>query len=370
MRRSSDNLASSKYVALPCQHWRAAHNNPESIAMTPDLALTYCRMIAQTLGLDEGGLQTLVADTGVDVDTLQHSDGFIDWPGARQLIHNALRLSRHPDLALQTGLRALPAMHGPMGTAAMASPNLRDAMQMFARFINTRTRVFSNEMRETPDRLSLVLTFAYPHDEAIRFLTESAMASTYACYLVLRGKPIENGEAHFNYPAPACADTYQETFQGVKVLFDAPENMLCLPSRYGDELLPGHDRDLMWMAIQQCEARQERLRRQGDLSDQVLALLHQNHGQLSLEAMAECLHLSPRTLIRRLKQEGTRFQELRDQTLSRRASQLLSLPRYTVSMVADELGYTDVASFRRAFQRWFGASPGQFRQGMTSPSEE
>lgn len=338
--------------------------------MTPDLAMTYCRMIAQTLGLDEGGLQILMAGTGVDVDTLQHSDGFIDWPGARQLIHNALRLSRHSDLALQTGLRALPAMHGPMGIAAMASPNLRDAMKLFARFNNTRTRVFSTEMRETPDRLSLVLSFAYPHDDAIRFLTESAMASAYACHLVLRGKPIDDGEAHFNYPAPACADAYRRAFKGVQVLFDAPETMLCLPDRYGKEPLPGHDRDLMWMAIQQCEARQERLRRQGSLSDQILAQLHQSHGQLSLQAMAERLHLSPRTLIRRLKQEGTRFQQLRDQTLSRRASQLLSLPHYTVSMVADELGYTDVASFRRAFQRWFGASPGRFRQGMISRSTD
>ena len=119
----------------------------------------------------------------------------------------------------------------------------------------------------------------------------------------------------------------------------------------------------MWMAVQQCEARQESLRRQGTLSDQVLALLHQCRGQSSLDAMAEQLHLSPRTLIRKLKREGTRFQQLRDQTLSRRATQLLSLPHYTVSMVAEELGYTDVASFRRAFQRWFGTSPGRFRSG-------
>lgn len=158
--------------------------------MTPDLAMTYCRMIAQTLGLDQAGLQSLVAGTGVDVETLQHSDGFIDWPGACQLIRNALQLSKHPDIALQTGLRALPAMHGPMGIAAMASPTLRDAMQLFARFNNTRTRVFSSEMQETDDRLKLVLSFAYPQDEVVRFLTESAMASAYACHLVLRGKPI------------------------------------------------------------------------------------------------------------------------------------------------------------------------------------
>ena len=63
------------------------------------------------------------------METLLHSDGFIDWPGIRQLITNAHQLTDQPDIALQTGLRALPAMHGPMGMAAMASPTLRDAMQ-------------------------------------------------------------------------------------------------------------------------------------------------------------------------------------------------------------------------------------------------
>ena len=330
--------------------------------MKPDLALAYCRMIAQTLGLDQDGLDTLVANTGIDAHTLQTSDGFIDWPGACQLIANAQHMSEAPDLALQTGLRALPAMHGPMGMAAMASPTLRDAMRVFASFTNTRTRVFLTEMEETPDTITLHLNFAYPLDDAIRFLTESAMGSAYACHVVLRGKPIEDGTASFNYPAPAWAESYKKIFRGTEVVFDAPGVSLSLPARYGDEVLASHDRDLLWLAIQQCEARQEALRKQGTVTDQVLALLHQSQGQASLDAVADRLHMSPRTLIRKLKHEDTRFQQLRDQTLSRRATQLLSLPHYTVAAVAEDLGYTDVASFRRAFQRWFGTSPGRFRQ--------
>ncbi|MEQ3722676.1 AraC family transcriptional regulator [Alcanivorax sp.] len=330
--------------------------------MTPDLALTYCRMIAQTLGLDQAGLEKLVANTGVDVDTLQHSDGFIDWPGAHQLIANARQLSDRPDIGLQTGLRALPAMHGPMGMAAMASPTLRDAMQLFARFINTRTQVFTNIFEETPHTISLRQEFAYPFDDIVQFLTESAIASVFACHVVLRGSPISDGEVHFNYPAPSYADRYAETFPGTRLVFDAPCAAIKLPAHYGDEPLPSHDRDLLWIAIEQCEARQEALRNRGTVSDQVLALLHQSHGQASLSQVADQLYMSPRTLIRKLKLEETRFQQLRDQTLSRRAAQLLGLPHYTVAAVAEDLGYTDVASFRRAFQRWFNTNPGRFRR--------
>lgn len=334
--------------------------------MTPDLAMTYCRMIAHTLEPGRDGLQALLEGTGVDPDTLENSDGFIDWPGARRLIANALALSPHPDLALRTGLRALPAMHGAMGMAAMASATLRDAMTLFARFNNTRTRIFSTSLLEDADTITLRLDFAHEQDYAVRFLTESALASAFACHVVLRGQPIQQGAVHFNYPPPPHADFFPAAFGGVEVVFDAPTVALTLPARYGDEPVPSHDRELLWMSVQQCEARQEALRRHGTLSDQVLTLLHEhllrNNAEPNLESTAAALHVSPRTLIRRLKQEGMRFQTLRDQTLARRAGQLLALPHYTVAAVALELGYTDVASFRRAFRRWFGTSPSAFRR--------
>lgn len=328
--------------------------------MSPDLAMTYCRMIAQTLDPDRADLEKLLEGTGIDAETLERSDAFIDWPGARRLIANTLALSEHPDIALRTGLRALPAMHGPMGMAAMASATLRDAMLLFARFNNTRTRVFNTRLQEDAETITLRLDFAYPQDYAVRFITESAMASAFACHLVLRGHPIQDGAVHFNYPAPTYAPLYQQTFNGLEVMFNAPAVALTLPAHYGDEPVPSYDQELLSMAVQQCEARQQALRRYGLFSDQVLTHLH-NHTNATLDTTAASLHLSPRTLIRRLKQEGVRFQELRDQTLARRAAQLLSLPHYTVAAVAEELGYTDVASFRRAFRRWFGTSPNQFR---------
>lgn len=329
--------------------------------MTPDLAMTYCRMIAQTLALDDIGTRRLLLGTGIDTGSLHNSDAFVGWPSAKTLIRNALALSPSPDLALRTGLRALPAMHGPMGMAAMASATVRDATHLFARFTNTRTRVFSVAVEEDAHTMTLRLDFAYPGDDAVRFLSEAALASAFACHLVLRGHAIKDGAVHFNYSAPPHAALYRKAFDGVAVHFNAPAVALTLPARYGDEPLPSHDHQLLQLAIQQCEVRQDALRHRGSLSEQVLALLQRSNIPPDLQTVAAALHISPRTLIRRLKQENTRFQQLRDQTLSRRAAQLLAQPHCTVAAAAEALGYADCASFRRAFHRWYGVSPGQFR---------
>lgn len=189
--------------------------------------------------------------------------------------------------------------------------------RMIARFKNTRTRVFATRMEEDAETITLRLDFIDPPDRAVRFLTESALSSAYACHVVLLGHAINDGAVHFNYPAPVYADLYDKVFAGIKVVFDAPAVALTLPARYGDEPVPSHDRELLWMAVRQCEARQEALRRHGSLSDRVLAVLQRDDHPPDLESVADALHLSLRTLIRRLKTENTRFQQLRDQSLAR-----------------------------------------------------
>lgn len=78
---------------------------------------------------------------------------------------------------------------------------------------------------------------------------------------------------------------------------------------------------------------------------------------LSIENVAEYLHMSDRTLKRQLAAEGTSFSTLVDEVRYRHATSLLSRTDYSLEQIADELGYSDVANFSRAFKRWSGRSP-------------
>ena len=77
--------------------------------------------------------------------------------------------------------------------------------------------------------------------------------------------------------------------------------------------------------------------------------------------MAKQLHLSARTLQRRLAEHHTTFQDAVDAVRSELARQYLKDPRLGVSEVAFRLGYSDLSTFDRAFKRWTGMTPREFR---------
>lgn len=107
----------------------------------------------------------------------------------------------------------------------------------------------------------------------------------------------------------------------------------------------------------------EQLRRLGaqSLAAQVRQLL-QAHPQWGKERVAEQLNLSGRHLNRKLAEEGSSFKLLREQVLYTSAERLLR-ESLRLAEVAERLGFSDESAFAKAFRRWSGTSPGQFRQG-------
>jgi AraC-like DNA-binding protein len=82
----------------------------------------------------------------------------------------------------------------------------------------------------------------------------------------------------------------------------------------------------------------------------------------SLLQVAKRIHLSARTLIRRLRRAGTTYHELLDAHRRTHAETLLKNPAFDVAEVSHRLGYGDPANFGRACRRWFGMAPGRYRR--------
>ena len=88
---------------------------------------------------------------------------------------------------------------------------------------------------------------------------------------------------------------------------------------------------------------------------------HVRRGQVHIRKLARELHMSVRTLQRRLDDEGTSFAALLDQAKHRHARALVDDRQLSLPEIAALLGFGEVASFSRAFKRWTGSAPGAYR---------
>tara|TARA_R100000322_G_scaffold158719_2_gene119284 strand:- start:1130 stop:2224 length:1095 start_codon:yes stop_codon:yes gene_type:complete len=86
------------------------------------------------------------------------------------------------------------------------------------------------------------------------------------------------------------------------------------------------------------------------------------NGSVEAETIAEQMHMSRRTLFRKLRHEGYSFQALVEEVRRERALRYVSEDRYALSEIAFLLGFSELSAFSRAFKRWTGESPAHYRQ--------
>lgn len=320
------------------------------------------RCVVLTAKLSPETLASVLEGTGVSESELMDGDGYLNWAQVHALTRNILALPNIDGLALRAGARVLPSLHGPMGIAAMASATLGDAFEVFRKYMETRSQVLAVTLQHNEQSCDVIMHLLPERDVVTEFLSQSIVASCFACTEFLLGEPLHGVEVAFAWSEPADLSAYRDIFNDNILLFDQPNTLIRVPTKYVTKSLSSRDGMIQVMASQQCEAILESLKRQGSLSAQILDQLRKAEGALpSLLGMSEMLNMSQRTLIRRLKAEDTRYQSLLDAETSRRAVFLLTLPSSTVASVAAQLGYAEPASFRRAFHRWFGVAPSDFR---------
>lgn len=108
------------------------------------------------------------------------------------------------------------------------------------------------------------------------------------------------------------------------------------------------------------------------IAAQVLKVLQTTipSGVVRSEQIADLLNVHQRTLHRRLRDCGTNFQELLDYARFGLARRLLDETPMTVGKVAETLGYSEPSAFVRAFRRWSGATPREWRNGVAASAPE
>ncbi|WP_271009880.1 AraC family transcriptional regulator [Paucibacter sp. B51] len=266
--------------------------------------------------------------------------------------------------ALRLGRGISPRHFGVIGYAALACGTLAQALQRLERHHRSVYDVNQAQVELGPDGLHIV--WGVERGRPGPLVDETALAALMHLTRDLSGKPLRALGVDFVNPRPADVKPYEAYFGG-PVRFAQPLTRLTLA--HADLALPlrASDSALLALLDEQAERLLQELGTHQALSEPLALWRHTligliRSGRTALADLAQALHLSPRSLQRRLSEQGSSFQTLLDQTRQQLAEAYLRDPELELSEVAGLLGYSEHSALSRAFRQWTGQTPQEWRR--------
>lgn len=305
--------------------------------------------------------QTLLGEFGLTREALANPSGKMSVKVANELLRYAHHLTGEPSLAYHLGTQMRISTHGFIGFAIMTADTARDALLLASRFITIRISYGRLTLLEGPDE-SLILFECDLKLEPLR--TEIILALCIGILFmgeVLTGERM-NAKISFDFPEPPGFHRFRQLLH-FDLEFDQPVMQSRFDTRLLDLKLVSADPVASQLAMAQCEAELSALGEHTRLAAKVRdVLISAKDGYPAMELIADSLHMSDRTLKRQLAAEGTSYTEILEEVRHRKAITLLSRTDLTLEKISEQLDYSDVANFTRAFKRWTGQTPGRWRR--------
>jgi AraC-like DNA-binding protein len=330
--------------------------------LDPVVPVHHPRVLVETAAAQGADRALLLENVGISEATLTSPEARISYHQFGILTSNALRLTGNSALGFDYGRNIRFAQMGPLGLALINSPNVGASLEALLRHSRSLLPAFELALRTEGDRAILSARESLSLEPFVVFSIESLLASLDVQVRNLIGGQPPVRALRFPYPQPAHVARYAELFQ-VPVLFDQPAfeiefdaSLLTTPIAFADPATAK-------LAEQFC-AEQLGPQISEGLLGQVRRLLDSARGPLpNLEQLSRTLQTSPRTLRRSLHAMGTSYQALLETSRRTRALEWVTATTLTFDEIAKRLGFSDVRSFRRAFKRWTGRTPGDHRRG-------
>jgi AraC-like DNA-binding protein len=276
------------------------------------------------------------------------------------LIGRARVLTGEPGLGFHLGLSMRISAHGHLGFAAMTATTLRGALDIAARFAPTRSTAIALRLEEEGDRAFVVVEEKGAFGSARDVIITSLVVGIWQIGNALTGQSLRGG-VDFGFPEPAYFARFAALAPG-PVRFDQPRHQLVFDKAILDLPLVLSDPAAQRLAREQCERELEAIGPRAAVVAGVRANLpREDGGFYPLPGIAKKMHMSVRTLKRKLEADGTTYSELLDEQRRGKAMLLLRRDDLAIEEIADRLGYSDAANFTRAFRRWTGTTPKTFR---------
>ena len=332
------------------------------------LSSNYVLHVANQLAEQGVDVAQWLSQQRVSLAQLQATDHLIPWQALAPLFRRAEAMTGDRSLGLKVGQRLRINTHGVVGFAAMNSRTVRCLVNLFERFVPLRINMVTVHHQEDDEGMRICVDEVVPLGQNKALLISAVIAALYNIIDFITSGSNYVRRVNFSFPA-ICDDDFARSLFRCDVQFEQSWSGLYLPHSVLDQPLKSADPQIFKQAEALCERELARMQADTSCAGRLrrVLLAHQPHF-VSLKAAATLLHMTPRTLHRRLLAEGVTFQQILDDVRQHLAEECLRNSTVAIETLAYALGYSDASNFRRAFRRWTGWSPSVYRQRQTKSS--
>lgn len=328
-----------------------------------ELSVLYASVLSRAVAEEGHDPVPLLERFGLSNQSLGTPDARISIPRFMRLGEAAIGLTGNPALGLVMGKLSRPVDAGLAGLAAQSAASAGDALGTLIKF----GILTSHNSRGSPWVSGKGLTAHFysirPYNVFNYFVVDSVLAAWTQFLRVVSGQQKVLERVSIEYPSQGM-DAEFEAWFGCPVQFGAAENSIHLLAATRDAPSIHAQPGMFDMLSRQCERQLLKIRSNWTMGDRVkdrLAPLLQGDTP-ELATVADRLGIAPWTLQRQLKEEGTGFRELLDETRRELASEYIRETRTSISEIAWLLGFANPAAFHKAWKRWFNTSPAEHRK--------
>lgn len=280
---------------------------------------------------------------------------------ANDLAIRQVAMTGDPDLGLKAA-RAMPlGRAGPLDYAIHSAATVRESTAVADRYIRAYSDILNLRLDREDSRAVVKFETTVPMPKPILDFTMSAW---YANHIRTPLAEAPGLECWFSHPRPANTTEYERAFEGADLRFEAPSYGFAFDQEYLEAPLPCADAALHAVLCEHVQLALSLSTQHRTLSGRVreIAARELVDGDPTVFTVARQLHMSARTLARRLEREGTTFSALLDGLRQELAQRYVTHHELAFTEIAFRLGFSHVEAFYRAFRRWTGQTPLTYRR--------
>ena len=283
-----------------------------------------------------------------------------------QLLLYAIKKSGDVDIGLHMGESSRPSALDIVGHLLLSSPDMTTAFKQVRQYHNLfgeRIRFHAYRSKQNVViEIEFLGEWQQVYGKSIRHVIDYTLVTFVRILGMLSEKKVLPARVHFAYPKPPDLKEYERIF-GTKPFFDQTANQLYFSETDMEVSIKGYNSQLFRILEEHAQQLLEQLEGNAGIANSVKKELIRNMdaGFLSMEEVAAKLNKTARWLQRKLSDEGTSFRQLSNDLKRKFAERYLEEEKITIAEIAYRLGYAEPNAFSRAFKKWTGLSPAEYR---------